>query len=37
MQGGIAIIYHPTQIENHIKIRKLGRNGYIFYKIDKLR
>ena len=32
----VATTYHPTQEKNHNKIRKLVRNGYKFYKIDKV-
>ena len=33
---GVATIYHPTQVNNHYKLRKIERAGYKFYKIDKL-
>ena len=33
---GVATINHPTQVRNRNKIRKLEKDGYKFYKIDKL-
>ena len=32
----VATIYHPSQVMNHNQIEKLKKDGYIFYKIDKL-
>ena len=33
---GVATINSPTQVRNRNKIRKLEKDGYKFYKIDKL-
>ena len=32
----IATLYHPTRVMNHNKIKKFEKDGFCFYKIDKL-
>ena len=32
----MATIYNPTQVKNHKEIRKLEKDWYRFYKMDKL-
>ena len=33
---GVATIYHPSQLKNHNKIRKLEKVGYNIFRIDEL-